>query len=721
MTPIERLENLVAEAIQVIQSDRVSPTEALLKVAKVHNLKPGEVELVAGHLNTSRHLVHMVKSNGAQRIEGFPLADAEKVNAILAQGTSVLRNPEKKETREAEKRMAEDIEKSIEKKKQIPRTGKKSSNANDLRGLVQIRIAVAEDFSKLEEEFSKLVKRLAITLENDASKIETELESVFEFMADSIKRRAVSERSTFVRRLVSKYGDAGRGLTSLVFKKAGVEDISNSVSMSAFTVMPSDVLYLKAEKAMDLGKKLINVSNNLELLNHRAFEDSLTEDFLATLSSRMVGDWVSSTSQTGQEFKNLAEFMKENKLRDYLGEDVSLDTQLKLKGLRTRNMFMNIVLDDPVLRGYPMTRLAKAFNSAVQIDPALLHRPTILRATMYNMLASSTPDLFAVKTVAEVGSKAAQQMGNEQAKRKKRKETIEEKVENMVNIESKMQEQVESALEKAKKEKREETQYRRAEKQYKRSERKALIDRIKAAWKTDKKTDNKIDNKIDKSQLGGIDKIIEEHIPKGVDKTTFDRVLQIMANNGIDVKKNLKTLSKLPEQDLTTRDMLRSETQTYLKMAAELAKNVDAIEKARTQSAGLRNSRLDFKKYVDDYVRSKTIPGASVSAGTKEIHKAIQASVVEDIITELGKRERGRVIGNTPMSEIRKYLLAYEMPALRDALRVQDPKEKLNSILNQVQASERASIQKELESEASNIKRVAQQLAKEMPFIEEIL
>lgn len=413
MTQIERLGGMVEETIRHIRNEGLEPTAALLKVAGSHSLRPSDVDFVAAQVNTSRHLAHMMKTAGAERLASFPLADPLEVNATL--GTAVPEPPAITEDTPdllAKEGRCGGVRKKASAEAVLPIVrGPRPSLARTLGARIAalreqgaVLHDLGENLHRAEAEAAALDAAMRRAFAEDAAAAESGLRREIEAMGDLVGRRAESERRSFARRLCARFGGEGQALVRCVWHTAGVSDELPEVGHAAAAVFPAEPLYVQAARAVDSARRLGVLKENLALLKSASPDDDYGIGAeVASLAAPAALAYMAPSSPFTAALALGSRQLAEDSRKDMTKADLSLPVRAKLQKLRNRSAFMGAVLNDPNLRGYPLKRLATAFNDAVQNDPSVTRNPAMLRGSIYQLLASPVPDMFALKTMGEVG------------------------------------------------------------------------------------------------------------------------------------------------------------------------------------------------------------------------------------------------------------------------------------------------------------------------------
>lgn len=421
MTQLQRLGGLVEETVKHIKDDGMDPTAALIRTASDHGMSPRDVDFVAGQVNRSGHLVHMVRSKGLARIADFPLADPVLVKQAMGKSTAVLaKEPE------GESVLAAAVRKSVDGKTVLAKTGnqvrKSASPEPVIQQTLKEKLLVRRTAAAETGTLNQLGAAFAASIEAESAALKRDLAD----LGGRLRRQSSADVASFSRRVAGRYGDAGKRLLECVSHFAGV-DIAVPHTATASAVFPAEPVYDQAARAIDASQRLANLHDNADIVKHCALQDSFMEDFLANVSALAVGSMMPGDSRLRAETMAGASRMEADKNAELAGKDLSLGTQAELAKLRTRDAFMQAVLNDPNLRGYPLRRLTRAFNDTVQNAPEILHRPAMLRAGMMNALSSTVPDIFTLKTMAEAGKSYREDRQATMRQAEQRKEQIKQK------------------------------------------------------------------------------------------------------------------------------------------------------------------------------------------------------------------------------------------------------------------------------------------------------
>ncbi len=394
MNQIERLGGFLEETIRCIKDEKLDPTSALRKVAEAHKLSASDVEFVAGQVNTSRHLVHMVKSAGAERIAEFPLADASKITAGMDSSKVCINMPTVVPS------LASGIEDRLRKtgvKGRIVRTAASREVEHQVLDLYRL-------IKTTREQLRDAVLRTATAMRNDLRIAEHRTHTGVSELASMVKRMPPADRQRFYGRIIKGFGATGHGLLMCVRHAACIDDELPTPG-SKEVIFPPEPVYRLTSKVVGHTAQAARLRNNIALLTRTAEGDSFTEDFLAHLTANTVSAAMSPSSAMGALVGQGDQDLTAKRDDAAAQVDLSLQAQAQLRGLRTRRAFMDAVLNDPNLRGYPLRRLTRAFNDASQTDPTIVTSPPRLRSAMMQMLASPVLDPFMLKTLVETGEK----------------------------------------------------------------------------------------------------------------------------------------------------------------------------------------------------------------------------------------------------------------------------------------------------------------------------
>jgi hypothetical protein len=380
MSTFKRYGGAIETAIGLIRTANMDPTAALRKTAESSGLRAPEIEYVAAQINNSRALMHMCKTTGEDRLAAFPLADAAAVIADIKpdsiRKTASTQNPftvsgagvRKTAALEFERRFVSDPRKEFGVLMEEARRNKAIE--------LQLHRAYIEDVRKLRNTCSRLVNRII----------------------GSVKKMSEGERHAYVGRCRSHVGS---DVVDTVLHCAGVEDDSQPSQAP----LPESSIYRDTKALVDTVQKLAAVEDALERVHHVA-GTGFFEDFLANSAAISAATKWLPSSVVGEEIGEAAAIREvDNALSDKGLVDMSPDAAARLSGLRTRRTFMDAVLSDPNLRGYPLSRLSRAFNDAVQTDPSIVRSPPRLRAGMMQMLQSSVLDPFQLGQIVDTGKK----------------------------------------------------------------------------------------------------------------------------------------------------------------------------------------------------------------------------------------------------------------------------------------------------------------------------
>lgn len=409
MTHLERLGGLVEETIRHIRSEGLDPTDALLKVAESHKLTDSDLNFVAGQVNTARHLVHMARSQGAERLADFPLADAAKVKAALKRGTAVPRDAapaapavdglvRKEGCRDRVKRAA-----SAE---PAPAGDPLPGGSLLEQAVGRFRAAVeGRDLTRAAEaSLAKTASSLASALQREADIIDRSLLGDLEGIGRALRRRASADRVAFARRVVGRYGAEGAPMVACVWHFAGADEPIPNQGSGA-TVFPAEPLYLKAASAVESARRRAALRSDIELLRRVAAAPG-EGDFADTALTDLAGGAAlfSAPAGIGVPIAMAASGRQQANREHYGASSLSMETTAKLHKLRVREAFMRAVIEDPTLRGYPLRRLVSAFNDTVQNQPEVVRNPPMIRAGMRQALSSPGPDIFTLKAMTDATS-----------------------------------------------------------------------------------------------------------------------------------------------------------------------------------------------------------------------------------------------------------------------------------------------------------------------------
>lgn len=372
MNQAEQYPEMIAETITRIRQHGETPTNALLHVAQAHDLPPHAVEFIAGQVNTSRALVHLVKTAGAERLQEYPLADADAV--VKLRGKKMLA----KETPAISVKIP-DTKPAVRKCAASEATAEEADTTQDVHALqralrlaygqasVLCRAAAASTQKSLTQDIGQLVR--------------------------TVKKLASSERVRLARRVVNRYGDFGTDMMKHVWHTAGVEEVIPEKSGSG-AVFPPEEPYLTVDRIIKKAQDASVFESNADLFGGGATK---SVPFLPDSALMFAPTPVRVTATLG---RTLAQ-------DDQARPNISFGTRAQLENLRVRKVFMDAILGDPALRGYPLRRLVRAFNDSVQNEPRLTRNPSQLRASMQQMLSASSLDPFTLKTFADMAQVSA--------------------------------------------------------------------------------------------------------------------------------------------------------------------------------------------------------------------------------------------------------------------------------------------------------------------------
>lgn len=414
MKQIERLGRLVEDTVRLIKDGGIDPTEALLRTARSEGMTESDVDFVAGQVNKAGHLVHMVKSAGADRLADFPLADAAAVKSRLDNG---VKSPEL--SPKSESILGDALKGVVDKKvvvkkasaadapkKRRPESHRRLTDTerDDIR--IQNGVDLGRELGRANLHCSEAERRLEVVLRRDMATIYGDLGESIASIADRVSKQAAAEQTRYARRIISRYGSAARPLLDCVWHCARMEGLIPE-GKSNTAMFPATRLYMDTSDAVDSAARMGVVRDNVDYLAKRA--DGLGEDFFANLGANIATGMLPGSSKTraGMEVANSYRDRDANK--DFINPELSLQTQARIKGLRTRKVFMDTVLNDANLRGNSLRNLTSAFNDTIQMDPDIVHRPAMLRAGMMQFLSSNIPDIFTLSAISGAGEKSAKQ------------------------------------------------------------------------------------------------------------------------------------------------------------------------------------------------------------------------------------------------------------------------------------------------------------------------
>ena len=422
MKQIERLGRLVEDTVRLIKDGGLDPTEALLRTARSGSMTESDVDFVAGQVNKAGHMVHMVKSAGAGRLADFPLADAGEVKSRLDSG---LVSP--KLSPGAESALGDALKGVVDKKVVVKKAAaaavaerraeptRRLTDAERTRVRIRNDVDLGRELGRANLRCSEAERRLETAMRGDMSSIYGDLGESVASIANRVSKQAAAEQTRYARRVISRYGSAARPLLDCVWHCAEMEgEIPSGTSNT--TMFPATRLYLDTSDVVDSAARMGIVRANVAYLSKRA--DGLGEDFFANLGANIATGLLPGGSSSRADMETVNEHRRRELNKDFVNPELSLRTQARIRGLRTRKTFMDTVLNDADLRGNSLRRLTEAFNNTLQLDPGVVRRPAMLRAGMMHFLSSPVPDIFTMSAISAAGEKSEKQRVSEVDRRK---------------------------------------------------------------------------------------------------------------------------------------------------------------------------------------------------------------------------------------------------------------------------------------------------------------
>jgi len=400
----ERFGKVLAEAIGMIRDQGTDPTEALRKTAESSGLTAPEISFVGAQINNSRALAHFFRTSGAERLAPFALADSEKVISMLGapahkaetEAANPFSIPAGRNLAKLERRVEQILKKAEACRDPVPKPAKHARPGAGIRAYAAVKSeekALADRIGDLKRVYETDIARMAASCSEILGNIGTQY-----------RRLNPNERARYSRRMVNGHSARGVAVLSSVMHSAGVEDpIPGRTSSEC--VFPAEGIYTDTSKLLDASRRLMVMQSSLEQVSKMA-AGSFVDDFLANSAALGAATKWLPSSAMGSAVGSMEDIRSSDEYGslNVLG-DMSPETAAKLSGLRTRRVFMDAVLSDPGLRGYPLSRLAQVFNDAVQNDPTIVKSPPMLRAGMLQMLQSSVLDPFQLGQMVDIGKK----------------------------------------------------------------------------------------------------------------------------------------------------------------------------------------------------------------------------------------------------------------------------------------------------------------------------
>lgn len=388
----KKLMSAVEEAV-LDSRNGVSPNEALQKVAAKYDFTPPQINLITGAYNKAR-AVHFLKTAGDKAAE-FPLADPVAIIHSLFKDASPEAKPES-----SFKHNVSDWSK-VDYVKHVPMQ-KAASDENT--------------FAKLSTQSKyNLLQKYASTVQLTRRKIEDQIamarhnfDKALNKSASSMDRLTDSELKRVAQLVVNSYKESGSKFLKLASTRM-TKDVPELEKTANAAIFPPQEPYLSITTVFDSAMKLASAQNSLALFTKEA--EGMTEGLSNFLTDQATQSAIDADEPTGANV--LQNWIKTQPTRAKSLEE-KLDPQFynNLKELELRRTLYDLFLYDKDLKNYDFKDLVSSYNNVIQIAPAVIDKPPILKNLILQDIESGgIKDINEIKVMGDINKAVGLEKG----------------------------------------------------------------------------------------------------------------------------------------------------------------------------------------------------------------------------------------------------------------------------------------------------------------------
>jgi len=650
----ERYSDLVVDVINNACTGGLSLTDSLRRTAKTEGLKPFAIEIVGGLVNRAASLVHFSKAADASRADAFDITDPP---AVIEELFGV-------------EHAAQSSYATLFHRGMRPAADRPTSDVKRRASVVKMK-----ENAQLVRRFAEEAGSALVVADKLQSAYEADREAVFHragAILDELCERVAAlddkGKKAYVRRTVNLFNDDGRLLLTRIASEVDMPEIPERSHYSA--VFPPEPVYTGTQDLVSLLRRSARINDSLRLVSRMA-KDSFLQDFFAEGAARMIPQNQGSRLKSAENLQAPRDLRQMDALED-VGA-VAASTAAELMRYRTRRQFMEAVLDNPNLRQHKMTDLAEAFNSVSQMDESALGKPFLMGNLMLQLLNSGgVVDTFQLGQMAEIGSRRAKQLAQEDVRRSQDdpREFAKDEAEKLVHIQQE-QDSVMDRVEAAKEEHRNKRDTARKETLQKKLDR---LDPMKKRtnlaartwrrvtqvtddwkdWKEEQRKDKEArhkesldsaDRRTDLVMDYGIDRIEAQAATAGMEPEDFLRVHDAVKSNDlldvspeelISYKVAVKGLEDSVEADRKADEEIESERRKRV-----LKTEDDRRQAEREEEAERRKLRGQVANDISGVIRNTGIkPGTEDYSFISDTAKSMAGIAPDTDIEELGEQAK---------------------------------------------------------------------------------